>query len=97
MHGGFRGMCAFHKISWVLVIVGALNWGIVGAFGGDWNLVMKLLGQWPAAERIVYVLVGVSALMMLAQAKCCGKCEHHEHGHEHGPSSGPAMGTPPKP
>ncbi len=62
------GMCSAHKVGWVLVWVGALNWGLVGAF--NWNLVNALLGGWPTLERVVYVLVGLSALWMLGCAKC---------------------------
>ena len=43
-----------------LVLVGALNWGLVGA--GGWNLVEMILGSWPAVVRLVYILVGLSAL-----------------------------------
>lgn len=56
-------MNALGKIAWVLVVVGGINWGLVGAF--DWNLVTKLLGSWPMVESIVYVLVGLSALVLL--------------------------------
>ncbi len=44
----------------VLVLVGALNWGLVGL--GGWNVVNMVLGGWPGLERLVYVLVGLSAL-----------------------------------
>lgn len=71
-------MCPLHKASALLVWVGALNWGLVGAL--DFNLVNKLLGAWPLAEKVVYILVGVSALLMLMHAKCkqCGHCESCE-------------------
>lgn len=62
-----------HKAAWILVLIGALNWGLVGAL--KFNLVMALLGSWPLVERVVYVLVGVSALAMLTAGKCCMKCE----------------------
>jgi uncharacterized membrane protein YuzA (DUF378 family) len=63
-----KGGCVGHKVSWVLVIVGALNWGLVGA--ADWNLVEALLGTWPLAVKIVYILVGLAGLMMLIGCKC---------------------------
>jgi len=44
----------------VLVVVGALNWGLVGAFGFD--LVATLLGDGTVMARIVYVLVGLAGL-----------------------------------
>ncbi|MCR4278512.1 MAG: DUF378 domain-containing protein, partial [bacterium] len=52
-----------HKVSHVLVLVGALNWGLVGAF--NLNLVDLVLGSWPGLVRAVYVLVGLSAVAML--------------------------------
>ncbi len=63
-----KHMCAGHKAMAALVWVGALNWGLVGLF--NWNLVNALLGSWPTAERLVYGLVGLSALLMLATGKC---------------------------
>ncbi len=51
----------------VLVIVGALNWGLVGAFGFD--LVATLFGDMTMLSRIVYGLVGLSSIYMLVVAK----------------------------
>lgn len=67
-------MCLVHKIAWVLVLVGALNWGLVGGF--NWNLVNALLGNWPMVEKAVYILVGLSAVAALFVCKCkkCGNC-----------------------
>ena len=56
-----------------LVLVGALNWGLIGI--AKINLVMMLLGSWPMVERVVYVLVGLSAVAMLMAGKCCAKCD----------------------
>lgn len=50
-------------ISYLLVIIGALNWGFVGIFNLD--LVAKLLGDMTIWSRIVYTLVGLSALVSL--------------------------------
>ena len=48
-------------IAWVLVIVGGLNWGLVGFF--QYDLVAALLGGTDAmAARVVYALVGLAAL-----------------------------------
>ncbi len=66
-------MCSGHMIAWVLVMVGAINWGLVGigAFAGsNWNVGNLLLGAWPQAEWVVYVLVGAAAVMMLLKDKC---------------------------
>lgn len=49
-------------IALVLVIVGGLNWGLVGAF--EFDLVATLFGDMSVLSRIVYVLVGISAIYM---------------------------------
>ena len=43
-----------------LVIVGGINWGLVGLFGFD--LVAALFGEMSSLSRAVYALVGVAAL-----------------------------------
>lgn len=69
-----KSYCGVHKICWVLVIVGALNWGLIGVF--NFNLVMRIFGSVPMVERVIYILVGVAALCMLGGKKCCmGKDE----------------------
>lgn len=74
-----KGMCGLCSTAMVLVIIGALNWGLVGLggfFDADWNVVHMLLGSWPTIEWIVYILVGVAGLWsILSWAKCClGTC-----------------------
>jgi len=49
-------------IAVILVIVGGLNWGLVGAFNFD--LVATIFGAMSGLSRIVYVLVGLSALYL---------------------------------
>lgn len=48
-----------NKITLLLLIVGGLNWGLVGLF--DFDLVAALFGEMSPLSRIVYVLVGLSA------------------------------------
>lgn len=50
-------------ISYLLVIIGALNWGFIGIFNLD--LVAKLLGDMTIWSRAVYALVGIAALVSL--------------------------------
>ena len=50
-------------IAYTLVITGALNWGLVGFFNFD--LVAAIFGDMTAAARIIYALVGISALIYL--------------------------------
>ncbi len=66
-------MKVVHIISFILVVVGAINWGLVGA--AKWNLVDALLGSWPVVARIVYVLVGLAGLVLLfTHKKSCSDC-----------------------
>ena len=46
----------------VLVVIGAVNWGLVGL--GGWNVVNLIVGSIPWLESLVYVLVGISGLYM---------------------------------
>lgn len=48
------------KIALVLIIIGALNWGLIGFF--QFDLVATLFGNMTAISRIVYALVGISGL-----------------------------------
>ena len=50
-------------LSWTLVTVGALNWGLVGL--ANMNLVELLFGTWPALVQIVYILVGLAGVYSL--------------------------------
>jgi uncharacterized protein len=50
-------------VSLVLVIIGGLNWGLVGIF--QFDLVVFLLGSIPVLVNIVYVLVALAAIYML--------------------------------
>ena len=51
-------MSNLDKVTFTLVIVGALNWGLIGLFG--FNLVSTIFGT-GVVERVVYSIVGVSA------------------------------------
>ena len=50
----------FEKLVAVLLIIGGLNWGLVGLL--DINLVTMLFGDMTLLARVVYALVGLSAL-----------------------------------
>lgn len=53
-------------VAWTLVVVGGLNWGLVGAL--EFDLVDSLLGFSALLVRVVYVLVGLAALYMVYAA-----------------------------
>ncbi len=48
------------KIALVLVVIGAINWGLIGLF--NFNLVAAIFGDMTALSRIIYGLVGISGL-----------------------------------
>jgi uncharacterized protein len=50
-------------VATLLVVVGALNWGLWGLL--NVNVVNMLVGSMPAVERVVYVLVGLAGLWLL--------------------------------
>ena len=62
--------CIVCKIVALLVIIGALNWGLVGLANLD--LVAKVLGAGSVASRVVYGLVGIAGVMTIL--KCFKLC-----------------------
>lgn len=56
-------MRALDSIALILLIVGGLNWGLVGLF--DFDLVAAIFGEMSLLSRLVYALVGLSALWQL--------------------------------
>ena len=60
-----KKMTSVDWLAWVLVVVGALNWGFVGVAGV--NLVEVLLGT-GALTQVVYILVGLSGLYLVWMA-----------------------------
>ena len=56
-------MKILYYIALSLVIIGALNWLLVGIF--DFNLVSAIFGSMSALSRIIYILVGVSGLISI--------------------------------
>jgi uncharacterized membrane protein YuzA (DUF378 family) len=56
-------MKSINILTLILVIVGGLNWGLVGLFGFD--LVAAIFGAGSALSGIVYVLVGLSAVWQM--------------------------------
>ncbi len=53
-------MKVIDTIALVLVIIGAINWGLVGIF--NFNLVDAIFGAMSVISRIIYILVGISGL-----------------------------------
>lgn len=55
-----NNMKHLEMIAFVLLLIGGINWGLVGAF--NYNLVTTLLGDGSTMARAVYGLVGLGAL-----------------------------------
>lgn len=53
-------MKVIDTIALVLIIIGAINWGLVGLF--NFNLVDAIFGAMSVLSRIIYILVGISGL-----------------------------------
>jgi uncharacterized membrane protein YuzA (DUF378 family) len=62
------------KVAYILVLIGGLNWGLEAL---NFNLVYKLVGNWPTVESIIYILVGLSAVWLIVEKMrgkdCCSK------------------------
>ena len=68
-----KGCCTPAFIGKILLIVGGINWGLVGVgmlMGSDWNVVHMLLGSMATLEAVVYVLVGVAGVIKIFGCKC---------------------------
>lgn len=59
-----KNLNAIDWLAIILVIVGGLNWGLVGIF--KFNLVTAIFGDMSALSRIVFALVGVAAIYTAA-------------------------------
>jgi len=68
-------MKTLHMVTFALTIIGSLNWGLVGLL--NFNLVSTIFGSASSLERLVYILVGLSAVYLAAthmnDCKICSK------------------------
>lgn len=65
--------CPVHKIAKVLLWIGGLNWGLVGLgmlMGSDLNVIHLIFGSMATVEAVIYLLVGIAAVMKLFSGKC---------------------------
>ncbi|MGB0757537.1 MAG: DUF378 domain-containing protein [Patescibacteria group bacterium] len=71
-----KNKAGLHKITFILLIIGGLNWLLLGVFG--WEIGELFNGPDALISRIIYILVGISALYELLNHKSsccsCGKC-----------------------
>lgn len=73
--GGSCGTKKCHggMIAKILILIGGLNWGLIGIggfIGVDLNVVHLILGGLPVLEWIVYILVGLAAVMKMFGCHC---------------------------
>lgn len=59
-------MKALHVTTFTLLVIGGLNWLVVGVaemfYAQQFDLVMWLFGSWPTVANLIYILVGLSAV-----------------------------------
>ena len=66
-----KSMSAMDWIAMTLLFVGGINWGLIGLF--NFNLVAFIFGEMTSVSRLVYVLVGLSALYSIYTASKMGR------------------------
>jgi uncharacterized membrane protein YuzA (DUF378 family) len=65
-----------HSITFLLLVIGGLNWLVYGLTGGNWEIGSLLGGMDSTLSRLVYILVGISAIVEIAQHKSnCKNCD----------------------
>lgn len=63
-----------HAVAFILAMIGGLNWLLVGLFDKDIFAMLSWDGTWVA--KIVYILVGLSALYLIfTHKKTCKMCD----------------------
>jgi uncharacterized protein len=60
-------MRTLEMVSYVLLIIGGINWGLIGLF--QYNLVAGIFGDATALARAIYILVGASAVFQAFVSK----------------------------
>ncbi len=58
-----KKLTGLDRLALILVIIGGLNWGLVGLF--SFNVVAAIFGAVSIVAKIIYVLVGLAALYIL--------------------------------
>ena len=61
-----KDLTSFDLIAFVLLLIGGINWGSIALF--DVNLVSLLFGEFAPMSRVIYGLVGISAVYLLFSA-----------------------------
>jgi uncharacterized membrane protein YuzA (DUF378 family) len=72
-----KNMKALNLLTKILLVVGGLNWGLVGI--AQFDLVAALFGEGSALARVVYSLVGVSAIVQAVMLFAGSESNHSSH------------------
>lgn len=68
-------MKSLHLIAFILLIIGGLNWLLTGVFVG-WDIGKFLGGEGTLIPRVIYILIGIAAVLEVATHKSlCKNCE----------------------
>ena len=71
------GKCPMGKVFFILILIGGLNWGLIGLggfLGKNFNVINLLLGGSSLIENIVYILIGLATLRKaVIHGKLCKK------------------------
>lgn len=63
-----------HMVTFILLVIGGLNWLLLALFG--WEVGSLFGGMDATVSKVIYVLVGLSALYELfSHGKCCKVCK----------------------
>ncbi len=61
-------MKALHKTAFVFLLIGGLDLGLAGLggyLGSNWNVINLIFGSLPWLENLIYLLIGISALILI--------------------------------
>ncbi|QQG44399.1 MAG: DUF378 domain-containing protein [Candidatus Roizmanbacteria bacterium] len=67
-------MSGLDMITFIIVLIGAFNWGLIGLF--DFDLVTSIFGSGTLLTRVTYVIIGLSAIYLAAIAPSWGERYH---------------------
>lgn len=73
MMGHHKGLLCL--VTSILLLIGGLNWGLIGLF--NLNVVAMIFGHFPIVEKVIYILVGLSAVICIVKMirhKCDPAC-----------------------
>jgi uncharacterized protein len=79
-----------HMVTWILLVIGGLNWLLVGAL--QWEIGQLFGGMDSWFSKLIYILIGLSAIYEIVSHKCCCTC--CDKSGSKPPASQGGMGTP---